>query len=424
VELGYVGRWPAGAEARHGLHGTGLDEEDGNSMRMLSKLLAGSAAAATLVALAAGPALADPPKGVTPKATDVVGVGSDTTTFALDQLSHDYNASHKSGAKLYSWDALNPTTGAVGDPIVTKAGCASIPRPDGSSAGITALDANTADGTGFCIDFARSSRGRASTDPPYATGGIAFTALAGDAVTYATRSKAAGGTNAPANLTTAQLASIYECNVTNWDQLTPPGPNATIAAFLPQSGSGTRSFFLTALGGGVTPITPGACVNSTVQENEGVDPQLNSPNAIVPFSVAKYIAEAYHSAKCINTDCSPNSSGVVCTPGTGQNLYGCDTHGVLTLDEINSTAPTTPWPLPAKGAKVTINTGFTPLFQRTVYDVVRYDSTTTDHIPAYLEKFFAAATAKTKGWVCSSSAAKTDLKNYGFLVIANCGLTN
>ena len=61
-----------------------------------------------------------------------------------------------SGTKLYSWDATNPSTGAVGDPVVTKSGCASIPRPDGSSA-ITALEANTADGSGFCIDFARSS---------------------------------------------------------------------------------------------------------------------------------------------------------------------------------------------------------------------------------------------------------------------------
>ena len=390
-------------------------------MRMLSKLLAGSAAAATLVALAAGPALADPPTGVTPKATDVVGVGSDTTEFVVNQLSHDYNATH-AAPKLYSWDATNPSTGAVGDPVVTKSGCVSISRPDGSSAGITALEANTADGSGFCIDYARSSRGRASTDPPYAAGGIAFTALAGDAVTYATRSTAAGGTNAPANLTTAQLASIYECNVTNWSQV--GGKNAPISAFLPQAGSGTRAFFLTALGGGVTPITPGACVNSTVQENEGIDPQLNSKNAIVPFSVAKYIAEAYHSAACINPDCSPNASGVSCNPGTGQNLYGCDEHSVLTLRKINGTAPTKPFPLPAPPATVKINTGFSALFQRTVYDVVRYDATTADHIPAYLEKYFAASSASTKGWACSTAKARTDIQNYGFLPIATCGLTN
>ena len=201
------------------------------------------------------------------------------------------------------------------------------------------------------------------------------------------------------------------------------GKNAPISPVLPQSGSGIVTVFLTALGGGVTPITPGACVNQTVQQNEGVNPLLNSPDVIVPFSVGKYIAEAYHSAACLNSGCTP-VGGVTCNPGTGQNLFGCDVHGVLTLNKINSTNPTKPWPLPTPPATVTINPGFTPLFQNSAYAVVRYDSTTTDHIPAYLEKFFAAATATTKGWVCSSATAKTDIKNYGFLFVPTCGLTN
>jgi hypothetical protein len=86
--------------------------------------------------------MADPPTGVTPKETDVVGVGSDTIEFLFDQFSFDYNKTH-TGAHLYSWDATNPKTGAMGDNIVTKSGCSATPRPDGSSAGITALDANT-----------------------------------------------------------------------------------------------------------------------------------------------------------------------------------------------------------------------------------------------------------------------------------------
>jgi len=97
----------------------------------------------------------------------------------LDQLSFDYNKSHSTGAKLYSWDAVNPTSGAVGDPIVTKSGCTSVPRPNGSSAGILALIANakTSDGKHFCIDFARSSRPRNSTDPAKGAGGIVFDAV-------------------------------------------------------------------------------------------------------------------------------------------------------------------------------------------------------------------------------------------------------
>ncbi len=115
---------------------------------------------------------------------------------------------------------------------------------------------------------------------------------------------------------------------------------------------------------------------------------------------------------------------MVCNPGAGQNLFGCDVHGVLTLNKINSTAPAAPWPLPAPPASVKINSKFTPLFQNSIYTVVRYDATTADHIPAYLEKFFAASTASTKGWACSSTKAKTDIKNYGFLPVPNCGLTN
>jgi ABC-type phosphate transport system substrate-binding protein len=391
-------------------------------MRLLSKLMAGSAAAATLVALAAGPALADPPTGTTPKATDVVGVGSDTIEFLVDQFSHDYDNT-QSGAKLYSWDATNPSTGAMGDPIVTKSGCASIARPDGSSAGITQLDANTADGSNFCVDYARSSRGRAATDPPYAAGGIAFDALAGDAVTYATRNSASGGTNAPVTLTTGQLKNIFLCKTTNWDKV--GGQSGTILPFLPQVGSGTRAFFLTALGGGVTPITPGSCVNSTVQENEGIDSQLDSPDAIVPFSVGKYIAEVYHSAACLNSACTPNGSGQVCTPTGKQNLFGCDEAGVLGLDKINKSDPATPWPLPAPPSnKPKINPKFSALFQRTVYIVVRYDASTADHIPAYLEKFFAAKNASTPGWMCKNAKATTDIKDYGFLPTPLCGSTS
>src|SRR5215467_2701873 len=158
-------------------------------MRTLTKLIAGAAVVATTTALAIGPAMADPPKGVHPKSTDVVGVGSDTIEFLLDQFSVDFNKTHSTGPKLYSWDALNPKTGAMGDPIVTKATCTSIPRPDGSSAGILSLDTNTKGSTGkFCEDFARSSRGRGASDPAKGPGGIVFDALAKDAVTYATNS--------------------------------------------------------------------------------------------------------------------------------------------------------------------------------------------------------------------------------------------
>ena len=221
----------------------------GHRIRVLAAAIT---AAVTLGTVATAPALADPPAGTTPRDTDVVSAGANTTQYLFDQFAHDYNSAHKGGDPLwYGWDATNPTTGATGDPITTKAFCATIPRPNGSSAGIAALDTNaqpSGNATNYCIDFARSSRGREATDPPYAPGGLAFVALAGDAVTWAARSATAGGTDAPASLTPAQLLAIYECTDTNWDQV--GGKNAPIEAFLPQTSSGTRADFLTALGGG------------------------------------------------------------------------------------------------------------------------------------------------------------------------------
>ncbi len=409
-------------------------------MRMLSKLLAGSAAAATVVVLTAGPALADPPTGTVPSAGSTVGTGSNTTQYLLDQLSVGYNKSHASAGKLYSWDAINPDTLALGDSIVAKKGCTAIPRPNGSGAGIAQLETNvrpSGDSTHFCEDFARSSRARATTDPACSTGGVCFVALAGDAITWSARSAASGGTDAPASLTTTQLAKIYECTITNWKQV--GGKSAPIQAFLPQSSSGTRAQFLTDLGGGVTPLTPGTCVSDlpttadpggTLEENEGINPALNSAETIFPFSVGSYLSQAFRSPKCTNADCSPVSSGPPCTAGAGQNAFGCNETGVLALQEISKEKPTAPWP-PVKAS--TINPKFEILYQRTLFDVVRFDSNTADHIPGpeagspggiNLERFFAAKAAAVPGWICSSTTARSIIRNYGFLStwpLSTCG---
>jgi ABC-type phosphate transport system substrate-binding protein len=372
-------------------------------MRTLSKLIATAAVMASATAMAVGPALADPINGsgkpVTPKATDVVGVGSDTIQFLLDQFAFDYNKQHTTGTHLYSWDALNPKTGLT-DNIKTKSGCAAIPRPNGSSAGIATLDLNTKDGKNFCVDYARSSRGRASTDPAKGPGGIVFVAIGKDAVTYATNAT----TNAPANLTTAQLNAIYTCTDTNWSQV--GGKNAPINAQLPQTSSGTRAFFLKAIG----VATPGSCVNSTAEENEGVDAVLKGPNVIFPFSIGKYIAEKFHSAKCTNSTCTGSPA---CHPTKTQNKFGCDSHGSMVLRSINGTKPTT-----GTGAKTVINAHFSANFVRTVFVVVRF-ATTPDNIPSYLDKFFGSA--KRHGWVCSNASAKADLTAYGFLATPFCG---
>ncbi|HEX9032252.1 MAG TPA: substrate-binding domain-containing protein [Streptosporangiaceae bacterium] len=369
-------------------------------MRKLMKIAASAAVLASAVTLIAGPALADPVNGsgspVTPKETDVVSVGSDTSEYLVDQLAFDYNKSHSTGPRLYSWDAVNPVTGLT-DNIKTKFGCTAIVRPNGATAGLTAFYANakTSDGKHYCIDYVRSARGRSSTDPAKGPGGVTFVALAKDAISYAANAT----TNAPHNLTTAQLNAIYTCTATAWNQVGGTSTD-TIQAFLPQTGSGLRTSFLKAIG----VATPGSCVNSSVQQNEGTDPQFKgNADALVPYSVAKYISQRYHSAKC----------GV--KPTATQNRFGCDEHGAFILNSVNGTKPTT-----GTGTGTTINPLFSAKFINAIYDVVRW-AQTRDNIPAYLEPFFASAFATTRGWICSNTTARQDLINYGFLPTPFCG---
>ena len=375
-------------------------------MRIVSKLLVAATAAAAITAMVASPALADPPTGVTPKPKDVIGVGSDTTESVFNQLSVDYNKTHTTG-KLYSFDATpQPST------IQTKSGSTncSIPRPFGSSQGIMALEnTKTTTGGSPCIDYARSSRARGSGDP--AT--ISFINLAGDAVTVATQP----GSNAPANLlTTAVLTGIYNCTIQTWNQIpgNSGGSTATIAAMLPQNGSGTRSFFLGAIG--LTALGPCVSTSNTVQgaaganaqtleENEGIDPSLNTntANVIFPFSVGKWIAQKFHSASCGTvSQCFANETN--CPNKTGKNLFGCDLHGTMVLDSVDGTKPTV-----GTGTGTVINKSFTSVLRRLVFEVVAAPAGT---IPTKLKSYFGPT-----GFTCNSATATKDLKNYGFLAL-------
>jgi ABC-type phosphate transport system substrate-binding protein len=379
-------------------------------MHRLRRFTAGIAIAATAAIVAAtAPALADPVNGsgkaVTPKSYDIVSVGADTDEFLFDQLStlydasipaKDHNAKHP---YVYSWDATKPgSTSTAKTTIRPKAGCGVITRPNGGNAGLTALDDNTVDGkTGhYCIDFARTSSGRSSTAPAPGKGGVAYVALAEDAVTYATRDKGATktvpATYAPKNLTTTQLKAIFLCSDINWDQV--GGPDEPIKAYLPPASAATTTFWLKALG-----ITePGSCVNQSLEQNQGLSKQFNSPNAIFIYSVGDWIAQKYHSAL-------PGHK-----PTKSQNQFGSDQIGYLGLNKIDGVSPITTAKIP------TINKGFKATgFTRTLYDIVRWAST-KDHIPAYLEPILSRT-----GYFCHNSKAVKAIEDYGFLPAATCG---
>ncbi|MFJ9838911.1 PstS family phosphate ABC transporter substrate-binding protein [Kitasatospora sp. NPDC101155] len=335
-----------------------------------AKLLTAAALATSLVTIASGSALADPT--VTPAAQDIVGVGSDTIQALLNQFSTDYNASLGSGSTaphLYSWDATGSS------PITTKVGATSIARPNGSGAGIKALVANTS----ATVDFARSSRGPQPTDAH----GLDFVTLAKDAVTWSAKS----GGDAPAQLTPAQLNAIYSCTTTNWQQIDPSLPNATIKPFLPQADSGTRAFFLTA----ISNPTLGQCVTTGPEENEGTDQALNNPDVVFPYSVAHYIGQT-----------------------AGGHGTTTDAPGNLTLRNVV-----------VNGATLTpvtsnqINTDFAnSQFGRVVYNVVRdAEWNATDTHGQALQNIFGS-----NGWICNDPTAAADIASYGFLATPACGV--
>jgi ABC-type phosphate transport system substrate-binding protein len=217
--------------------------------------------AAALTAALATPASADP--SFTPGATDIVGVGSDTTEFVMNDLASAYNATTPKPASLVaSWDATGSAT------ITPRAGAASITRPNGSSAGITALNNNTS------LDFARSSRPRQSSD-----GAVQFLPFAKDVIKYAANTT----TNAPLNLTAAQLANIYKCTSTTWTQVGGTS-TATIKPVLPQANSGTRTTFLSSIS--VTEAQVGTCV--TVGQEHDPAAVAGDLDKIVPFSQGRF----------------------------------------------------------------------------------------------------------------------------------------
>ncbi|MEV4561090.1 substrate-binding domain-containing protein [Kitasatospora sp. NPDC049285] len=331
-----------------------------------AKAFAAVAMTAALSAVAV-PAMADP--SVTPAAQDIVGGGSDTTQALLNQFSTDYNAAltaagDTTSPRLYSWDATGTS------PITPKTGASSITRPNGSGAGITTLNGTTK----TTLDFARSSRapqtGDLTTD--------LFVAFAKDAVTWSAKS----GGHAPTNLTTADLVDIYTCNKTNWNQFT-GGTAGTIKPYLPQSASGTRAFFLKAIGN----PTLGGCVVSGPEENEGTDPVLNDVDVIYPYSVGHWVGQA------------------------NGHTTATDDKGNLTLRSINGVAPLT--------GTGTLNAAFAGgTYGRVLYNVVRdgdWNATSTQ--ATGLHNIFGST-----GFLCST-AGKADTTSYGYLTLpaAACG---
>jgi ABC-type phosphate transport system substrate-binding protein len=402
-------------------------------MRAIHKIAVLSATVVAFGTIGTGTALADPPSGTVPALTSIVGVGSDTTTPLFSgsptenssgSLVTDYNATSPAN-DLWSWDAVNPSTGDTGDTIVTKGSSStdttcSITRPDGSSAGITELEDSPTDGGDPCVDFARSSRGPESTDPTT----IAFVPFAGDAITYASPTSSSVTSPVPAGMTVADLADIYNCTWTNWDQV--PGNSANdapIVPVLPQSNSGTRSTFLLLLGGGTTALTPGSCVvNGTAADGDAIEENtgLSTGNEdqfgttatsttvddVFPYSVGDYIAQG------------TASDGV---GGHASSIWG---QGDLSIYSMTDSSGDLQEPTTTNSSGQTVINQDLPM-QRLLYNVVENGGTASD--PAFPTTPSYEATALpaifgASGWLCTNSTAQADITSYGFYSLGSeCG---
>ncbi|WP_380282354.1 substrate-binding domain-containing protein [Kitasatospora purpeofusca] len=331
-------------------------------LRPLARLA--PALAAALVLAAGSPAPADPFGGRTPLSRDLVGVGAQVTDQLFNRLSTDYEAAltaagDPNSPRLYSWDATGSS------PVTPKLGAYAITRPNGTAMGLLALNGYHSD----TVDFVRTTRGPRAGDPPTTY----FVPLARDAVTWA----APAGADAPADLTPAQLRAIYTCRSTTWDRLDPALPATPIRPALPDLGSETRTQFLDAIGVGVL----GGCVTTVGAENQGLDPLLVDPGAVVPYSIGHYLGQVY-----------------------GGHTSLTDDPGPLVPRAINGNPAVDP-------ATHTIGSWFAgSAFGHPVGVAVREsDWVGTDTHGVALRAVFGRT-----GWICQGSGA-ADLQSYGFL---------
>ncbi len=326
--------------------------------------------------------------------SSVAGAGSATTFGVMNALLFGYNGGSTNGGDT-AYNIPPQLTGSAGYTVNGDSHCGTItynasnPPPNGSSAGINALVADTQG----CIDFARSSRPRGASDPA----NLEFYAFGRDAVTWA---HFAG--NAPTNLSQAQLQGIYICDqpgglpkYTNWNQV--GGNNAAIRRYLPQLGSGTLSYFETRILGltsaqqGVVDDTNCATAPVRLEENNGsLIGAVNRPIAIVPYSFADWTAQA---------------NGVV-----------TDVRAGIQLGSINGVAP--------NAFSITADTF---LGTRYVFNVTKTSSPSYDRALNFVG--VRPASSGGNGYICADdSSVQFTIAQYGFIVNplapAGAGLPN
>jgi hypothetical protein len=284
----------------------------------------------------ATPAYADP------VSNSYVIVGSDTLQDASNALTNGTSISGASvrvvggGNSVGSFDAFGSAA------IQAKSAGIYFARPAGSGDGVRALSYSINGTKPFKVtgnttpeiaipgqvDIARSS-----SAPTAVTGGaLAYFQFGRDAVSYAYSGAGLGQIDA------ATLKQIYECTTTTVG-------GVAVTPRLPQAASGTRAFFLKAIG---SPAL-GSCVNQTetIPENDGT--VLTAPGQIIPFSVASWVAQSNLAAQNRTGSAQLGSTQGAIAPYTGSGTalvpnsayygtaFGRDTYVVVEAARVDPT---------------------------------------------------------------------------------------
>jgi ABC-type phosphate transport system substrate-binding protein len=310
-------------------------------MKIKKPLILGVVASIALTTFAAvTPAFADP------VSNSYVLVGSDTLQDSTNAIVNGTLVTGSSvqavanGSTLGSFDAFGSAN------IQTKSAGPYFYRPAGSGDGRNALISSITGaawhGTVITgqVDIARSSSGAGANASD--TGDLAYVPYGRDAVGYAYNGPAAD----LGNLSTAQLKAIYESNT----PIVIGG--TTVKPLIPQSSSGTRSFFLGAIGVttlGTTVSSTYNTVDNTLPENNGG--VLTSVGQIVPFSAASWVAQANGAAPstltanaamgAVNGTAAFTGSGSALIPNSAfySTSYGRDTYLIVEFARINPADP-------------------------------------------------------------------------------------
>ena len=300
-------------------------------------------AAALAIAATATPAAADPNP-----VTDyriLAGAGSDTTQDVTNHLGAVIGGANK---VIASWDARGSAT------IKTKSAGCTFNRPNGSGAGRQALRASEGESGGVfqganvlgCVDFARSSAYGGTS--PSTTGNYTYITMGVDAMTYTINQNS----DLPETMTNVQLQRIFKC-LTNNINGTPVKP------LLIQSGSGSRSFWLTKMSMTETEIANGdypclESLNNTIQEHDG-RVLAGHNDYVLPFSVGQFIAQGNNGTTVggVTIDLEDRRgpallgnvavSGVVHPPRIGGNLninfpFNRDVYNVVPTADLGNAA--------------------------------------------------------------------------------------